>query len=315
MLTRDSVSEAVRPVRPPMRRVARPARERGAAPRRGGPGDRARRRGADRRLGDRDARGGARPRPRRVGGRRRLAAAVGQLGDRRVRDPVRGRGGGDRGRAGPAHRRRRVAGGRRTRRAGHARDGRPDRDRGTAAAGCGRRRPGRGDDAARRAGWRRPAWPPGPGPGAGRDAGACPCGLGQRDPLARQRRPGRRCHRPARRPRHPRRRGARIRAGVAAVAVRRRPIVAVLATGDEVRAPGTDLGPAGIPDANGPGLRALVRDAGAVPLDLGIAADTLEDVETRLRRGLAEADLVVVSGGVSVGRTTSSGSRSTTSGT
>ncbi len=90
-------------------------------------------------------------------------------------------------------------------------------------------------------------------------------------------------------------------AGVATVTVRRRPVVAVLATGDEVRAPGTDLGPAGIPDANGPGLRALVRDAGAVPLDLGIAADRLDDVETRLRRGLAEADLVVVSGGVSVG--------------
>jgi molybdopterin molybdotransferase len=90
-------------------------------------------------------------------------------------------------------------------------------------------------------------------------------------------------------------------AGVGAVAVRRRPIVAVLATGDEVRAPGADLGPAGIPDANGPGLRALVRDAGAVPLDLGIAADTLEDVEARLRRGIADADIVVVSGGVSVG--------------
>ncbi|HET7831307.1 MAG TPA: gephyrin-like molybdotransferase Glp [Candidatus Limnocylindrales bacterium] len=90
-------------------------------------------------------------------------------------------------------------------------------------------------------------------------------------------------------------------AGVASVEVRRRPIVAVLATGDEVRAPGTDLGPAGIPDANGPGLRALVREAGAVPLELGIATDRLDDVEARLRRGLQEADLVVVSGGVSVG--------------
>ena len=60
-------------------------------------------------------------------------------------------------------------------------------------------------------------------------------------------------------------------AGVAQLIVRRRPIVAVLATGDEVRASGTDLGPAGIPDANGPGLQALVRDAGAEPLDLGIA--------------------------------------------
>ena len=90
-------------------------------------------------------------------------------------------------------------------------------------------------------------------------------------------------------------------AGVSAVSVRRRPVVGVLTTGDEVRAPGTDLGPAGIPDANGPGLRSLVRDAGATPLDLGIATDRLEDVEARLRRGLAEADVVVVSGGVSVG--------------
>jgi molybdopterin molybdotransferase len=90
-------------------------------------------------------------------------------------------------------------------------------------------------------------------------------------------------------------------AGAGEVTVRRRPVVAVLATGDEVRAPGTDLGPAGIPDANGPGLRALVREAGAKALDLGIALDRLEDVESRLRRGLAEADLVVVSGGVSVG--------------
>jgi molybdopterin molybdotransferase len=90
-------------------------------------------------------------------------------------------------------------------------------------------------------------------------------------------------------------------AGVPRVAVRRRPIVAILATGDELRATGTDLGVAGIPDANGPGLRALVRDAGAVALDLGIAEDRLEDVEARMRRGLAEADLVVVSGGVSVG--------------
>ena len=90
-------------------------------------------------------------------------------------------------------------------------------------------------------------------------------------------------------------------AGVGEVVVRRRPRVAVLATGDEVRRPGTDLGPAGIPDANGPGLRALVHDAGADVIDLGIAVDRLEDVEARLRRGLAEADLVVVSGGVSVG--------------
>ncbi len=90
-------------------------------------------------------------------------------------------------------------------------------------------------------------------------------------------------------------------AGRAAVRVRRRPIVAVLATGDEVRPAGSDLGAAGIPDSNGPAIRALVREAGGEPLDLGIAVDRLDDVEARLRRGLAHADLIVVSGGVSVG--------------
>ena len=74
-----------------------------------------------------------------------------------------------------------------------------------------------------------------------------------------------------------------------------------MATGDELREPGEPLGPAGIPDANGPGLRALVSDAGAEPVDLGIARDRLEDVSERLRRGLADADAVIVSGGVSVG--------------
>ena len=86
------------------------------------------------------------------------------------------------------------------------------------------------------------------------------------------------------------------------VLVHRRPRVAVLATGDEVRAPGEDLGPAGIPDANGPGLRALVTAAGAEAIDLGIAIDDLDDVLGRLRDGLAAgADAIIVSGGVSVG--------------
>jgi molybdopterin molybdotransferase len=91
-------------------------------------------------------------------------------------------------------------------------------------------------------------------------------------------------------------------AGVDGILVHRRPRIAVLATGDEVRAPGQDLGRAGIPDANGPGLRALVSAAGGAPLDLGIAADDLDDVVHRLRDGVAAgADALIVSGGVSVG--------------
>ena len=90
-------------------------------------------------------------------------------------------------------------------------------------------------------------------------------------------------------------------AGVRQVRVHRRPRVGVLATGDEVRAPGEPLGPAGIPDANRPGLLAHVEAAGAEPVDLGIAADRLDDVLARLRDGIARCDALIVSGGVSVG--------------
>ena len=91
-------------------------------------------------------------------------------------------------------------------------------------------------------------------------------------------------------------------AGVERLLVHRRPRIAVLATGDEVRAPGEPLGPAGIPDANGPGLRALVTAAGGEAIDLGIAKDELDDVLSRIRGALANgADALIVSGGVSVG--------------
>jgi molybdopterin molybdotransferase len=90
--------------------------------------------------------------------------------------------------------------------------------------------------------------------------------------------------------------------GLQQLPVHRRPIVGVLATGDEVRSAGQPLGEAGIPDANGPALMALVEDGGCDPRSLGIAADRLEDVRARLCAGLAEdPDVVIVSGGVSVG--------------
>ncbi len=89
--------------------------------------------------------------------------------------------------------------------------------------------------------------------------------------------------------------------GVATVRVHRRPRVAVLATGDEVRSPGEVLEPAGIPDANGPGLRALVRTVGGEALALGVARDRLDDVVERLWSVVNEVDAIIVSGGVSVG--------------
>jgi len=90
--------------------------------------------------------------------------------------------------------------------------------------------------------------------------------------------------------------------GNESVSVHRRPRVGILATGDEVRAPGRPLGPAGIPDANGPGLAALAEEAGGYPMTFGIAADRLEDVRARLAAALyGDLDMIVVSGGVSVG--------------
>ncbi len=89
--------------------------------------------------------------------------------------------------------------------------------------------------------------------------------------------------------------------GVGELPVYPRPRVAVMATGDEVRPPGETLGPAGIPDANGPGLRALVSTAGAEAVSLGIAPDRLEEAVERIRSVLDQIDVCIVSGGVSVG--------------
>ena len=90
-------------------------------------------------------------------------------------------------------------------------------------------------------------------------------------------------------------------AGHATVDVHARPRVAVLSTGDELRRAGDDLGAAGIPDANGPALVALCAAAGADARYLGIAPDRLEPTLALLRSAIVDADLVIVSGGVSVG--------------
>ncbi|MEJ7891013.1 MAG: gephyrin-like molybdotransferase Glp [Solirubrobacteraceae bacterium] len=90
-------------------------------------------------------------------------------------------------------------------------------------------------------------------------------------------------------------------AGLAEVAVFRRPRVAILATGDELVPAGEPLGPGQIHESNSVTLRALVIRAGAECVDLGTAPDDAEEIEARVRRGLAEADVLLVAGGVSVG--------------
>ncbi|QQA44608.1 gephyrin-like molybdotransferase Glp [Pelagovum pacificum] len=86
----------------------------------------------------------------------------------------------------------------------------------------------------------------------------------------------------------------------ATVPVRKRPVVAILPTGDELVQPGEDPGPDQIVASNSYGLHALLARAGAEPRLLPIAKDTLGSLEAALT--LAEgADLVVTIGGASVG--------------
>jgi molybdopterin molybdotransferase len=88
--------------------------------------------------------------------------------------------------------------------------------------------------------------------------------------------------------------------GIAAVEVVRRPRVAVLSTGDELLAPGEPLAPGHIYDANSYSVAALVKRYGGVPVPLGIARDTVDDLRARVRAGL-NADLFISSAGVSTG--------------
>lgn len=91
-------------------------------------------------------------------------------------------------------------------------------------------------------------------------------------------------------------------AGVTAVPVYARPRVAILATGDEVVPPETaTLRPGQVRDATSSALAGLVVHAGGEPAAGGIVPDDAGALEAALRAALADADLVVVSAGSSVG--------------
>jgi molybdopterin molybdotransferase len=85
------------------------------------------------------------------------------------------------------------------------------------------------------------------------------------------------------------------------VLVHRRPRVALLSTGDEVVEPGTPRKPGQIYDANRFTLRGSVEQCGGEVIDLGIVADARDELRTRLLEAGEIGDIVVTSGGVSVG--------------
>jgi molybdopterin molybdotransferase len=85
------------------------------------------------------------------------------------------------------------------------------------------------------------------------------------------------------------------------IAVYRRPRVAVLATGDEVSEPDAPKAAGGVRDSNRYALLAAAREAGCLAISLGIVADDVAKQRAAITAGLQQADLLLTSGGVSMG--------------
>ncbi|MDP2004825.1 MAG: molybdopterin molybdotransferase MoeA [Rubrivivax sp.] len=89
--------------------------------------------------------------------------------------------------------------------------------------------------------------------------------------------------------------------GAGRLGVLRRPRAALFSTGDELQMPGEALRPGAIYNSNRFTLRALLQAGGCEVQDLGIVGDTLEATRAALRQAALHNDLIITSGGVSVG--------------
>jgi molybdopterin molybdotransferase len=95
--------------------------------------------------------------------------------------------------------------------------------------------------------------------------------------------------------------GVAAQVGSARIEVARRPRLAILSTGDEVVGVADAPGPLEVRNSNGVSIEALARLAGAEPVALGNARDEKNELRRSIERGL-EADVLVLSGGVSAGK-------------
>ena len=91
-------------------------------------------------------------------------------------------------------------------------------------------------------------------------------------------------------------------AGVTELVVRRRPVVAVIPTGDEIRPLGSELRPGDLPDTNSLMLAAQAEGAGCRAIRHAIVPDDSERIAAAVREAAADADLVIVIAGSSAGR-------------
>jgi len=90
--------------------------------------------------------------------------------------------------------------------------------------------------------------------------------------------------------------------GVTTVTVQRRPVVAILSTGDELVPPDQQPGPGQIRDINSTTLAALVEESGGIANQIGIIHDDFDTMFAACRDVMAGADMVLLSGGSSVGQ-------------
>lgn len=95
--------------------------------------------------------------------------------------------------------------------------------------------------------------------------------------------------------------GALASLNIARVRVVRRPRVAVLSTGDELVEVGSEPGPGKVVNSSKPMLSALLKEAGAEAVDLGVVGDDADLICERIVEGVRGADAAIVTGGTSVG--------------
>lgn len=95
--------------------------------------------------------------------------------------------------------------------------------------------------------------------------------------------------------------GALTGVGITTVPVHRRPRVALISTGDEIVPPEQKPKPGEVRNINQYSLRAMISEAGGEPLDLGVVKDDRATFEKTMAQALKKADVVMISGGSSVG--------------
>ena len=100
---------------------------------------------------------------------------------------------------------------------------------------------------------------------------------------------------------HPAHLGLLAAAGIGSVSVTRRPRITLLTSGNELAEPAGPIAPGKLPDSNRFLLRALAQNAGAIIVRTASVPDALEPVMAGLREAAHASDLVVTTGGVSVG--------------